>query len=256
MPKAPDPKKPDDENDDEPELTPAMVQAINSAVTSQLKRSLKDVVTKADIEALATSLTEKVTAAVKPADDKKPADKKGDESNPELKKMQERFDLLEKANKAARDEAAAEKRGRLLDKSQADIHRMLFVDGVAVSEKQKLKAKAEYAELLTEAFGRKLKVTDDGQVVMTIRKAPVKGMPEEDSDVPIGEGLTHWIKSDAAHAYLPAPLTGGRPASTRMQQARTQAGTTPPTREPNEKQSVDEGVARAAEAIAARGLRL
>lgn len=253
MPKAPDPKKPDDENDDEPELTPAMVQAINSAVTSQLKRSLKDVVTKGDIEALATSLTEKVTAAVKPADDKQAKGGKADETNPELKKMQERLDQLAAANKKATDDATTEKRGRLLDKAQADLHRALFVDGIG---DKKQKAKAEYAEVLGGHFGQKLKVTDDGKVVMTIRKAAAKGLPEEDADVDIGEGLSHWIKSDAARAYLPAPLTGGRPAGTRTQQARTQAVTTTQTREPNEKQSVDEGVARAAEALAARGLRL
>jgi len=256
MPPKADPSKnkPEDDQDDDAELTPAQVNAINAAVTAQLKRGLKDVVTKTDLETFGASIGEKLAAQLQ----QQPAPAKGDKPkdepaiSPEMKKLQERLDQLAAANKKATDDAAAEKRGRLLDKAQADAHRMLFVEGIG---EKKLKAKAEYADLLGDHFGRKLKVTDDGKVVMTIRQAPAKGLPEEDTDVSLEDGLKSWIKSDAARAYLPAPQPGGRNGNTRStQQRRSQLGNQPEPRPQTDENDLDAMVGNAAAQLESMGI--
>lgn len=257
MPPTADPsKKKQQEDDTEVELTQAQIDAINAAVSGQVKRALKDVVTKSDLDTLSGSLVEKVVAAIKPAEgEKKPKEPKAGEEDPRLTAALERVAKLENAGKDWEKKAKDEARERVLDQGRSSIHRQLFVDGVPINDKgAKLKAKGDFADLLTDAFGRKLKVSDDGKVVMTIRRAPVKGMPEEDVDVSVDEGLQHWIKSDAARAYLPAPQTGGRKVETRPPQGRPPTAKKPTEDEPAE-ESLDSMLESAHEQLTSMGVR-
>lgn len=227
--------KPGDKTPPEPteddELTPAQVQAINAAVTSQLKRGLANVVTKSDLESLSASLVEKVTGALAQqqkqpadADGKQPA-KGGGADAAETKALRDRLEQLEKAHKAALEEGKQERDlriksedARLLGEARAVQRKLAFDEGVTVNGKV-LKAKADYADVLGDYLGKGLKVVD-GKVVATIRKAPAKGLPEEDVDVTPAEAVTHFFNSKSASAYLPAPQPGVRTPDTRKQPPR------------------------------------
>lgn len=81
------------------------------------------------------------------------------------------------------------------------------------------KVKPEVKDLLAKAWQADGKVTfdADGNPMLRVRKSPVKGLPEEDMELPLEEGVAHWLSTKEAEAYLPPP-TGPRGT---VQSART-----------------------------------
>jgi hypothetical protein len=52
---------------------------------------------------------------------------------------------------------------------------------------------------------RKVTFGEDGSPLFSIRRAPATGMPEEDMQLPLTDGVGAWLKSDEAKMFLPAP---------------------------------------------------
>lgn len=196
---------PQQPNDDPDELPENIGRAINAAVTSQLKRHLKDVVTKADLESVSASLVEKVTAALpkpEPDEGKKGGKQPGDD--PEVAKLRKDLEAMKAQHAEATKRAQETERTAKVKETVAQIGTLL--DG---GLDPKLKVRGEYRDLLLEHFGGRVKVLDDGAVVVKSRRAPSKGLPEEDVDLPADEAVRDWFKSEKAKAYLPAPAPGG-----------------------------------------------
>lgn len=55
---------------------------------------------------------------------------------------------------------------------------------------------------------RRLSVSEDGEARLRVRKAPYKGAPEEEVDLPLGEAVPILLASKDAAPFLPAPGGG------------------------------------------------
>ena len=60
-------------------------------------------------------------------------------------------------------------------------------------------------------FGKSLKLDDKGNALLSVKKAPYKGAPEEDMDVPLAEGLPILLASVDMKPFLPPPGGGADP---------------------------------------------
>lgn len=110
--------------------------------------------------------------------------------------------LIKQIEEAANKQAAAEKRAR----DQGAQARLIS----ALS-----KVKPEVKELLATTWNATGKVTfdADGNPMLRVRKAPAKGLPEEDVELPLEDGVSHWLSTKEAEAYLPPPTGPNRNGS-------------------------------------------
>lgn len=61
----------------------------------------------------------------------------------------------------------------------------------------------------------RLKVGDDGVATLRVKRAPYKGAPEEEADLPLAEAIPALLSSEAAKPFLPAPSTPAPKTQTR-----------------------------------------
>lgn len=114
----------------------------------------------------------------------------------------------------AQVEASEKGRREAERKAQVDAVRRRVADGLAAKGITGAKQRAVLADL--ESSGR-LRVEEDGTVLLTVERARVKGAkaaPLEHRD--LAEGLDDWAQTDDAREFLPAPgaaaAGGARPA--------------------------------------------
>jgi hypothetical protein len=191
---------------DEAARNKAMQTMVHSAVATHLKEALPKALEglKATMaEALAPSIGEAIkaqfaehTKANPPAD---PKDKNKDAPpDPEFLALQKRFDDSEKLR------VANEKRAEASEKQRRDDAAIAAVRAGFGS-----KVRPELLETLTTAeWARgRFKFSDKGEVLMTVRRAPMAGLEEVDQDLPLKDGLDHWFRTKEAEPFLPAPGT-------------------------------------------------
>lgn len=195
----------------------ALQTMVHSAVATHLKElrpklleDLKPLLT----EGLGATVTEAIKAQfaehVKANPPPDPGKGKGtsDDSakpTPEFLALQKRFDDSEKLRLAQQDRAEKAEKQRRDDSAIA-----------AVRAGFGAKVRPELLETLTTAEWAKgrFKFDDKGNVLMTVRRAPMAGLEEVDQDLPLKDGLDHWFRSKDAEAFLPPP-PGARTSQTR-----------------------------------------
>lgn len=146
----------------------------------------------ASIPTLLKAQLEELKLQGKPED--KPTDNK---PNPEMLALQQKLAAME-AGMKERDTALAEADKR----SKADAARNEL--RAALAPHVRPDALDMTAQLLFDAQKR-VNVSEDGQAVFKLRQSPMAGMPEEDMELPIKDGIATWLKSDDAKFFLPAP---------------------------------------------------
>lgn len=180
-------------------LEARIAKIANSAVTAQLKRELPKQLDafKGDLAKLFDERLPK-----KPADDAN-GDGKGEgkgaaqKADPEMLKLKEQLEKLTKANEEERRlRTEAEERNRR-EKAELTLRTELV-------EKHGLRA--EHAEALVDRWMARgtLKFNNDGEPVLTVKRARSKGARAEELEFSLSEGVADWAKGDDAKPWLPA----------------------------------------------------
>lgn len=186
---------------------------VNSAVTSQLKRLLPTAIGEA---MGGLKLDEQIAAAIAkvsppPPDD--PKDKgKGTKTDLE-KRLEEMATKLETSEKRASD---AEK--LRLETEQA---RRLDAGTTAFRSALQAKLRPELLDVAVSHWGatqQRLKLAEDGSPLLRVKRAPYKGAPEQDEDLPLDQAIPILLAAEEAKPFLPAPAPlpgrgGGAPRS-------------------------------------------
>lgn len=182
---------------------------VNAAVTSQLNRAipkaLGDALGKLDLKGqIAEAVKELVPQLAPPqkGDGSGGGDGKGHQVSEVEAKLQKQLEAiateLEKEKKARQD--AEQARIEAENQRKRDAALTAFRSGVAA------KIKPELQDVFVEHFGsRRLKLAEDGTPLLTVRRAPYKGAPEEDMDLPLEEALPIFLASKEVQPFLPAP---------------------------------------------------
>lgn len=185
---------------------------VNGAVTNHLKKALP----AAMADALAgLKLDEKIAEAMKLATTKAPDD--GGGSGGGKKKTELEAQFAELAGKLE----AAEKRALDAERARQDTEAKRQQDAALAAFRAAVAPKVR-PELLDVAVSHwatvegRLKVGEDGTPTVRVRRAPYKGAPEVDEDVPMAEALPVLLAAPEAKPFLPAPAAppprGGAPA--------------------------------------------
>jgi len=224
----------------EDQIAGTLNTTLNQAVTSHLKRLEGKLATdtqaavNAEVEKIRVEMEKNSGGSPPPAGQQQPPagqNHGGLGLSPEAEK---RMKMLEEQNtKLAKEletgnaqRAAAEKRAR----EQAANSRILSALDAG-------KVKPEVRELLATTWQANGRVTydADGNPLLKIRKAQYAGGLEEDVDVPLEDGLKHWLGTKDAEPYLPPPSNHRHPAP--APGGRVPAPFAPPPRMPTQQQS-------------------
>lgn len=219
---------------------------VNAAVSSHLKRSLAKEIAGALEQQLAPIKQRLAEAPPPPADDAA-AGKGGSKApTPEMQAMQKQLADMQAAMKAAQDEAASEKKKAREEKAYSALKSEL-------TGKVRPEALDAAADLIFHARKR-IAVDDDGNVLFNVRSSLGKGLPEEDRQFPLADGVREFLKTQEAALFVPSP-SGGNGAQKRPTQQQPRAPGAAPRYDTPAK-SQDEMARRALEALAAKGLDL
>jgi hypothetical protein len=182
----------------------AIGQTVNAAVTSHLKRQpaladqLKSLDWKAIIGPVVTELAPKAEPEPDPKGGKKPHT--DDAVAKQLQDLAGKLEASEKRAAAAEQARADEANSRALDRAKADLRS-------ALQPKVRHEGLDSLVKLLTDA-DKTVKLGEGGVPLMTVKRAPYKGAPEQDEDLPLAEAVPLWLASESAKFWLPAPGTG------------------------------------------------
>lgn len=191
----------------------------NSAVTSQLKRSLGPGIA----EALKTVPWNEVLAPefakLKPPE---PEPKPGDQSlpskpDPKLAALEGQFaDLNKKYQAAESARQVAEQKAR----DDAAVHALtgaLEAAGIKAGAKDFVAKSLFYAE-------KKISFDENGNALFTVRRPSFAGGADEDVQLPLADGVKHWLGSPVGKEFMPAPGGGQSPGAQRPGGAGPRAG--------------------------------
>jgi len=247
---------PDDGSQD-PSNAPKYVTAeeigniVNAAVTSHLKRSLAGA-----IDAALKPVVEKLSAVqapvAPPADPEEGGKAKKGKQDPEVLAMAKRIEDMEKALATEREATAAAQRQSRDERAFSEL--MTALDG---------KVRPEFRDMLAKHLfhlEKRIEVDETGRALFKTSKVPAWGGEPEDQFLPIADGVTDFLRSDAAKAFLPAPNPGSGAGPLPTPARRGPAGPPPPVRiDPNRPMTDLEKVRLAGEmearAAAALGLK-
>ncbi len=175
---------------------------IAAMVTGAVKRQMKPFID--GFESFKTDFPNVLSEALK-AHKPEPAPEapEGKKADPEVAALKQKLAELEKLNTAERTKReAAEERARL-DSGKSALKSAL-----------QSQVRPEMVDVVTDLlFDARKRVTfdDNGRPLFSIKQA------DEDVPMPLTDGLGHWLKSDEAKHFLPAPnadppqLRGQRP---------------------------------------------
>lgn len=184
-------------------------QTVNSAITTHLKRSLPGAVAEGFkslniAETIATEVAK--LAPAKPAeggdDDGKGKGKGKGSTDPVIE--QQLKDLATKLE-------ASEAKATAADKARVEAEQKRLLDGATTAFRNALqpKLRPELLDVAVGHFGRDLKLAEDGSPLYRVKRAPYKGAPEEDAEVPLAEALPILLASEGLKPFLPPPGGGG-----------------------------------------------
>lgn len=185
---------PDDTNnsnsDPSVDLEKKIADISNAAITSHLKRF-----EKSSADSFAKMLDERF-AAFKPVTPLPEPDGKGKKEDPELsayktkldealKRLDETEKARAKAELARRDESAYSRVKSLLNGVRPELQ--------------------ETAAKILFHVDKRVSFDEQGNPLFKIKRAPAAGMAEEDTELPLEDGIAHWLKSKEAAHFVPAP---------------------------------------------------
>ena len=179
----------------------------NSAVTAHLKKAIPRAVSDA-IAAL--KLDEQIgTAIAKLAPPAKPAGSEeggSDDGSGRVttKALQQQLTTLQEKLDAS------EKKSVELERQRIEIEQRSRFDAAKGSFRSAIqpKVRPELLDVLVDNVAtvqQKLKVDDAGQTTLTVKRAPYKGAPPVDEDLPLAEAIPLWLATDDVKPFLPAP---------------------------------------------------
>lgn len=206
---------------------------VNAAVTNHLKRALPK-----EFETLRTGfvaeLDKKLGELAKAKESAVPEDK--GKPSPEVAALQTRLAELERTNKEFADKADKAEKARREEAAFGSLRAAL---GKSVRPEM-----LEIATKVVRADGL-ISFDESGQPLFRVRRSPGAGMPEEDQNLPLADGIAHFLKSKDAAPFLPPPKPapgngGGAPRPTFN-------GGTPPNGDRPPPKTDAERIARAAE---------
>lgn len=102
---------------------------------------------------------------------------------------------------------ASEKKAAAADQARAEAEQKRLLDGATTSFRNGLQSKLrpELLDVAVGHFGVGLKVDEKGNALYRVKKAPYKGAPEEDMDLPLVEALPILLANESMKPFLPAP---------------------------------------------------
>lgn len=218
MPDPVDPKKPEGENQPKPLYEEDVGKIVNAAVTSHNGRMQKALEASfaAKLEEFKTEFS-KQFAAPAPKSDKggdegggKPGTKS--ELERQIQSLAEKLEASEKAR-----QAEAQRASEIEQQSKFSSAKNAFRSAVAAKVRPELLD--PFIELYAGPYGR-LKVSEDGKPILTVKRAPYKGAPEQDEDLSLEEAVPVLLASKDVSPFLPAP--GGQQGGNGIPQQRTQ----------------------------------
>lgn len=185
-------------------------QTVNSAITSHAKRQkpLADELKALDWK----SLLSPVVTELLPRPDEgsgggdagggKAKGGKGDDAM--ARQLQDLASKLEASEKARAEEARLRSEAetqRHADRANSELRNLL-----------QPKVRPELLDVLGRDLARAVKVDPTtGAATLTVKRAPYKGAPEQDEDLPLAEAVPHWLTSENAKVFLPPPGAGNAP---------------------------------------------
>jgi hypothetical protein len=222
--------------------------AIGAAISGALKSEGKRLVSAAVGEAVKAALGdlkigEQIAAEVAKLKPEPPEPKPGDKKpDPEVAALKAK---LEEVTASLNNEAEERQKAVLLardEKAMATLKSAL----APLVRPEALEIAASHL------FVAQKRVTFDeqGNPLLTVRKAPYAGQAEEDLPLPLADGVQHWVKSSEGKFFAPAP-TGGGDTKGGGAPRRVQAGSDGMPRYDAEAASDDERDRRAEERVAA-----
>jgi hypothetical protein len=187
-----------------------IAKIVNSAVSSHLKRGLAPAIGEALKSvnwAETLKLDETLDAKLAKLKPEGGADPSGGNQPPKVDpqvaaltaKVQE---LTANIQKQQDEVKAANERARN-EKAFADLKSAL--GGQVRPETLELAARDLFLAQKRIAFD------EQGNPLFTVKKAPYAGATEEDVPMPLTDGVAHWLKSEEAKVFLPAPNANQQP---------------------------------------------
>lgn len=178
-------------------------RVVNAAVTSHLKRTLGPAISEAFGGLKLDDKIAETIAKLIP----KPAEKAADDAGKKTTDIEKQY-----AELAAKLEAT-EKRANESERARIDTEQRSKFDSAYTKFRNLVqpKVKQEFVDVIVPHWARtegRLKVLDDGSATLRVKRAPYKGAPEVDEDVPLDEAVPVLLASSEAKAFLPAPGSG------------------------------------------------
>jgi hypothetical protein len=127
---------------------------------------------------------EKVKAE-KPAEPAPTPKDKGEEDEEILKMRGSISSMRRKLNSALSRSSAARSSTR---------PRLRSFDSSRMASTRRRRSRDDYVPVLAEHFMGQVKLQNDGKVLLGIKRAPAKGLPPEDMDVELTDGIAAWTK--------------------------------------------------------------
>lgn len=172
-----------------------IAQIVNSAVTSQLGRALKTQLGGA-IEAALQPIKEKLATAPPKEQESEASNAK---TSPEIAALQKKVKELTEGFALKEQEVIAERTQARQDKAFSALVQSLSGQvrpGTENTVATLLQARKQFI------------VGENGEPLLRVRTALFKGQAEEDHELPLKDGLAHYLKTKDAELFLPPP-TGG-----------------------------------------------
>lgn len=179
----------------------AIGQTVNAAVTSHLKRqpTLADQLKAVDWKAMLAPVVTELVPKVEPDPDPKAKKPVADDAT--ARQLKDLADKLE----------ASEKRSIALEQARVDAEQQRAMDGAQHALRSALqpKVRGELLDLLVRDLTtqKALKLGENNAPILGVKRAPYKGAPEQDEDLPLSEAIPIWLASEGAKVFLPAPGT-------------------------------------------------
>lgn len=174
---------------------------INAAVTSHMKRQpnpadeFKKLLTKESLSPLLTELME--ASGVKPAGTETGGGSQPAKPDPKIAALEAQLSDMKTAMARAAEETKAAQESARNEKALAALKSELAPhvrpEGLDMA-----------ADLLFKARKR-VTFDEQGTPLMSVKRAPYAGAAEEDVPMPLADGVQHWLKSEEAKIFIPAP---------------------------------------------------
>lgn len=191
------------ENNEQPKFMTEddVAKMVTGAVSAHLKgKQMQTLITGVVSSALQEALGPIKEQLAKPPAPQEPAPGEKQKDDPKVTALQKQLDDMATLLKQSQEAAETEKK-----KAQEQTLRAAVRNELA--GKVRPEAVEDMVDLLF--YRKRVGVDDAGNVTFTWRSSLAKGMPEEDHQFPLPDGIREFLKSKQAEIYLPPPNPPG-----------------------------------------------